>query len=83
MFTDREHCGGMIDTVDAVVEELGGTFAVATLTGKGASAVSNWLSRGRIPAEHFLIVVEALRLKGKTVDPDLFGMTRTAAGADA
>lgn len=72
----------MIVSVDEVIEELGGNSEVAALTGVRSPAVSNWRSRGRIPAELFLIFSEALKGKGKEADPSLFGMTR-AAGAEA
>lgn len=82
MFTNREHSPAMLGTVEAVIEALGGTAATAALAGCKSPAVSNWRSRGRIPAELFLVFSEALSGKGKQVDPALFGMAR-AAGADA
>lgn len=68
----------MLGTVGAVIDELGGTAAVAALTGLGSSTVSNWRSRGRIPAELFLVVSGALKTKDKQADPSLFGMAREA-----
>ncbi len=68
----------MLGTVGAVIDELGGTASVAALTGLGSSTVSNWRSRGRIPAELFLVVSGALEGKGKQADPSLFGMAREA-----
>lgn len=78
MFTDCEHIPCMIESVGALIDELGGTGAVAVLTGFGSSAVSNWRSRGRIPAELYLVFAGALRGKNKTADPALFGMTAEA-----
>lgn len=66
----------MLDTVEAVIDELGGNSAVAKLTGFGPSAVSNWRARGRIPAKLHLTFSGALARNGKTADPQLFGMTR-------
>lgn len=54
-----------LDTTDAVIEVLGGTVAVANLTGKAKSAVSMWKARGRFPCDTFLILTHALRgIKG-------------------
>lgn len=63
----------MLRTIDAVIDALGGAAKVAALCGVGFTAVSNWKSRGKIPAEKFLIFSEALKRAGKTVDPSLFG----------
>lgn len=63
----------MLTTVDDVVKKLGGPTAVASLTGVGLSAVSNWKSRGRIPAEKFLIFDRALSNLKSSAHPDLFG----------
>lgn len=64
----------MITTVDELIEALGGTSAAAALLGVGMSVVSNWRSRGRIPAEKFMILAAALDARGnKKVDPKLFG----------
>jgi len=71
----------MLGTVDDMVNALGGTAKVAALGGVGLSAVSNWRSRGRVPAELFLVFSEALKSLGKSADPALFGMT-PAAGAE-
>lgn len=62
----------MLITVEAVVEALGGTTATATTVGVGASAVSNWLDRGKIAPDKFLLIREALAALGKDVDPCVF-----------
>lgn len=64
----------MLRTIEEVLEALGGPAKVAELCGVGPSAVSNWKSRGRIAAEKFLLVTDALRAIDKTVDPIVFGM---------
>ena len=71
----------MFETVGDIIDALGGTRAVATLTGFGSSAVSNWRSRGRIPAELYLVFSEALAALNKRADPALFGMTPAAGVA--
>lgn len=62
----------MLRTVEAVVEALGGTTAAAAAAGVGASAVSNWLDRGKIAPDKFLLVREALFAVGKEADPCVF-----------
>lgn len=63
----------MIESVDAVIDAVGGTSAASRLAGVGLSAVSNWKSRGRIPAEKFKIFERALARLGTHADPKLFG----------
>lgn len=63
----------MLRTIDAVIDALGGANKVASLCGVGFTAVSNWKSRGRIPAEKFMIFSAALDHLGLRADPALFG----------
>ena len=65
-----------ITTVREVVDALGGPSSVAMWLGlEHASAVSNWIKLGCIPAGwHLRIFLELLRL-GYQVDPVLFGLT--------
>ncbi len=67
--------GSMLETVESVIEELGGTFRAAEAAGVGPSAVSNWKTRGKIPSDQFLIISAALKTVGKEVSPGLFGFT--------
>jgi DNA-binding transcriptional regulator YdaS (Cro superfamily) len=60
-----------ITTVNEVIDALGGNAALASLTGVGPSAVTNWRERGIAP-DKFLIVRDALRALGKDVDPAVF-----------
>lgn len=64
----------MLKTVEAVIEELGGATEVASLAAVRLPAVSNWKSRGGIPAEFFVLFTDALKARGKRADPALFGM---------
>lgn len=61
----------MLNSVEKVISELGGTCAAARVAGISARAVSNWKARDRIPAKFSLIVSEAL---GRRVDPRVFGV---------
>lgn len=60
----------MFDSIDDVIEALGGTSAVARMIGRRPPLVSNWRSRGNIPAEWWSIIVdtEAARTAGVTTD---------------
>ena len=62
----------MLNSVDGVVEALGGTGATASLAGVVPSAVSNWIKRGEFPAEYFVVFRDALAALGKEVDPSVF-----------
>ena len=71
----------MLTSVDDVIEELGGTASVASLASVGASAVSNWRERRRIPQSCFFLVRDALAAKGKEADPSIFGFKVSEARA--
>lgn len=71
----------MLTSIDAVVDALGGTAAVASLAGVGVSAVSNWKTRGKIPADKFLIFDGALEKLNTRADRALFAFE--PAGQDA
>ena len=62
----------MINTVEEVIEALGGPSATASLVGLGPSAISNWSARGKISPNKFLIIKAALAALGKDVDPAVF-----------
>lgn len=64
----------MINSVEAVIEALGGPTKTAAVAGVGASAVINWRTRGEITPEHFLLICEAVDATGKgPVDRSVFG----------
>jgi hypothetical protein len=71
--------GKMLNTVDGVIDALGGTGAVAKLTKRRDSAVSNWRTVGTIPPKTFLQITTALELIGHTVSPKVFGMAEFKA----
>jgi hypothetical protein len=70
----------MLNTVDDVIEALGGPTKTAALAGVGASAVVNWRVRGEIPPENFLLIRDALAALEKEVEPSVFGFKETVAG---
>lgn len=63
-----------IETVEGVIDALGGVYKAAANLGQKPNTVGNWQTRRRIPPEHFLAVTEALRAAGKAVAPEVFGM---------
>lgn len=64
-----------INTIDELVEELGGDTAVARQFGITQPAVANWKIRGNIgPGWHMRLYAE-LRGRHKTVNPNVFGMS--------
>lgn len=63
-----------LDTVEAIVEELGGTGAVAVLTARGPSAVSNWKTARRFSSETYLIIQDALLSKQCRAPASLWGI---------
>lgn len=62
-----------IQSVEALVEQLGGPTKVAKWAGyEDARGVYNWMTRGIPPSYHARLVLEAKR-KQLLVDPDIFG----------
>ena len=55
-------------TID-VIETLGGTAAVAALTGRLPGAASNWLNSDHFPANTYVIMRDALQALGYEAEP--------------
>lgn len=64
-----------VETVDAVIEALGGNADVATLTGRLPKAPSNWRSQGYFPPNTYLVLTGALLQTGKRAPASLWRMT--------
>lgn len=64
-----------LPTASAVIDALGGTSAVATLTKKSMQSVTNWRSAGRLPADTFLIISIALKKIDRNAPSSLWGIT--------
>lgn len=60
-----------VATADAVIDELGGTYAVARLLGYDPRRVSNWRVRG-LPADTFDALNKALKVKRIEAAPSLW-----------
>jgi hypothetical protein len=63
----------MLNSVEEIVEGVGGDPIAAALADVGGPAVSNWKARGRIPTELYFVFSEVLRRAGKEANPDVFG----------
>lgn len=64
-----------LNTTAEVMEALGGTAAVAELTGRQVSAASNWLKFPTFPSNTYVAMKAALTLKGKTAPDSLWSMS--------
>lgn len=60
-------------TID-VIKALGGTEAVAKLTGRKYSAAFNWRKFETFPPDTFLVMTKALADAGHTAPPTLWRM---------
>lgn len=64
----------MIQSIDELVEALGGPVKVGDWLGIGKQAVSNWSMRGYIPpAWHLRLFIEVQR-RGWSIHPRVFGL---------
>jgi DNA-binding transcriptional regulator YdaS (Cro superfamily) len=63
----------LLNSVDDVIDALGGASSVAALTGVHAPAVSNWRARGKISQGKFLVIKAALDAREMHVAPSVFG----------
>ena len=64
----------VLNSVESVIEAIGGDTA-QRIAGVGASAVSNWKARGRLPTRLFLVFCAELGKSKTTADPALFGLS--------
>lgn len=69
-----------LDTVDAVIEALGGRMAVAELTGRLPQQVTNWRAAGTFSPTTFLVMTTALAAIGRRAAPRLWRMDEPATG---
>jgi hypothetical protein len=57
-------------SVEAIINELGGTAAVAEAVGTNSSTVCNWRTRKRIPADWWPALVRFGEERGKPITFD-------------
>lgn len=70
-----------IESAEEVVTALGGTHAVAKLTGRGVTAVCNWRARKIFPSNMYATMSDALRRGGHEAPRSLWRMTEAKAAA--
>jgi hypothetical protein len=68
-----------LDTIDAVVDALGGTGVVAGMVKNTDAAVSNWRKAGQFPANTYLIIRGELEKLNKTAPDTLWAMKMAVA----
>lgn len=64
-----------LNTIEGVIDILGGVAAVARLTGRGETAVYNWLACRRFPATLYDMMIKQLP-RGVTAPPELWGQEK-------
>jgi hypothetical protein len=66
----------ILNSIEDVIEELGGVKAVAELTNRtnSASVVPNWIDRKSFPRQTYAVMKAALHAKGATAPGDLWKM---------
>lgn len=70
-----------LQTVDAVIDELGGTVATSRLAGVRPSQVSGWRSAKRLGAKSFLVLRRELESRGYTAPARLWGIEEPESAA--
>ncbi|SFV31272.1 hypothetical protein SAMN05216456_1287 [Devosia crocina] len=70
-----------LESVDDVIRALGGTRSVMELTeAKTNQVVTNWRSLNRFAANTYVVMTDALKLKGLTAPASLWGMKEMPEG---
>jgi len=69
-----------INTIDELIDALGGDTEVALWLGISQPAVAMWKSRGQIGAGWHLRLLAEVRRRGLTVSPEVFGLDEGDAG---
>jgi len=71
----------VLESVDAVINELGGNTAVSRITGVPTSqAVWQWRNRGLMPPRFYLLMKTALEARNCSASPSLWGMVEGVDG---
>lgn len=69
-----------LSSVRDIIAAIGGDEGngpIAALTGRKTQHVTNWKTEGRLPADTFLILTEALAKRGYRASPKLWGIQPT------
>jgi hypothetical protein len=70
----------VLGTAGAVIDALGGTFAVARLTAKTPQEISNARRRGRLPPSTILVLREVLVARNIYAPASLWGAIEPRSG---
>ena len=70
-----------LNSIDEVLDALGGLTAAGRLVNKTAQHVHNWRIAGQFPAKTYLVFSEELKARGKKAPLRLFGMIEPAESA--
>jgi hypothetical protein len=65
-----------VNTVEEVIELLGGIDGMAALASTSTNAVYNWKFYRRFPADTYLLIQDALEELGKIAPDDLWPMRK-------
>lgn len=71
-----------LNSTSEVIDALGGNPAVAGLTASTPKAVWNWRGFETFPSNTYVVMIGALRAKGKTAPASLWGMKQPAEVAE-
>lgn len=71
----------VLETVDAVIEALGGRMAVAALIDRSPQQITNCRASGTFPPTTYLVMTEALAARQRRALPRLWRMDEPAAAA--
>lgn len=63
-----------LNSIEAVLDELGGVAATARLLGRERTTVGMWKANGRFPSSSYLAMDAVFRQNGIECPPDLWGM---------
>ncbi|MEY9228126.1 hypothetical protein ABIF68_007341 [Bradyrhizobium japonicum] len=72
----------LLETADAVIDGVGGTFAAAKISGRPAQQVSNWRRTGTLAPGTFLNFQRALAERQLRARPSLWRIDEPANGAE-
>lgn len=71
----------LLETADAVIDAVGGTFAAARISGRPAQQVSNWRRNGTFSPGTYLNFQRALADRQLRAKPSLWRIDEPAAPA--
>lgn len=67
-----------LHTTSEVIDALGGVNTVATMTGRKYNAAWNWKTFEHFPSDTYVVMVEALKVRGHQAPSSLWRMVEPA-----